>query len=175
MTEADNVQGCKEVAAPDRAGAPRIGCITGSERQCGDAQPARGTSGLERSGYSLDHGLIEAADFTEEGGYLAVKRPGAAARRRPSSCRTIRWPGALHALRAWAARAPGSVGRRLDGIATLRYSTPQLTTAQQPIYELGQAAARLLIEQIQGSELAERHALFPCWLRAGDTTGPPRR
>ena len=179
-TEADNVQGCKEVVQHlIELGHRRIGCITGSERHVATHNRLQGyKAALNEAGIALDHGLIEAADFTEEGGYLAAKR---LLERRPDVTAIFASNdqmafGALHAARERGLHVPRDLSvAGFDGIATLRYSTPQLTTAQQPIYELGQAAARLLIEQVQGRELAERHALFPCRLRVGDTTGPPRR
>lgn len=178
-TEADNVQGCKEVVQHlIQLGHRRIGCITGTARHVATYNRLQGyKAALREAGIPLDYELIEAGDFTEEGGYKAAirlldRRPDVTAIFASNDLMAF---GTLHAARERGLHVPRDLSvAGFDGIATFRYSTPQLTTAQQPIYELGETAAKLLIDQIQGKALAERHVLFPCRLRIGDSTAPPR-
>lgn len=175
-TEADNVQGCKEVVQHlIQLGHRRIACITGTERHVATHNRLQGyKEALSEAGIPLDDELIETGDFTEEGGYQAARR---LLGRRPDvtaifASNDLMAFGALHAARERGLNVPRDISvAGFDGITTFRYSTPQLTTAEQPIYELGQAAAKLLIDQIQGNKLTEQHVLFPCKLRVGDSTG----
>lgn len=49
-----------------------------------------------------------------------------------------------------------------DNIDMSEYVTPQLTTIAQPIYELGQTTAELLLERIEqpSKDWEEKHYLF---------------
>lgn len=178
-TEADNVQGSREVVEHlIQLGHRRIGCIAGTERQVSSGNRLAGyKAALAQADVPFDPDLVETGDFTEDGGYTAAKR---LLKRRPDvtaifASNDLMAFGVMHAAREQGLVVPRDLSvAGFDGISTVRYSAPQLTTAEQPIYELGAAAARLLIDQIQNESSGERHVLYRCTLRIGDSTGPPR-
>lgn len=57
-----------------------------------------------------------------------------------------------------------------DGIALAKASIPELTTVEQPLYELGQKAAKLLIELIQGQEVDKTFYQYDVQLIERDST-----
>ena len=59
--------------------------------------------------------------------------------------------GALEAARELGRRVPEDVSIvGFDDIPVARYLTPPLTTVHQPLYELGQAAASVLMDVLAG-------------------------
>jgi LacI family transcriptional regulator len=53
--------------------------------------------------------------------------------------------------------------------------TPKLTAVRQPIREMAQMAARVLLNQIEGSPLGQRSYTFPCTLDVRESTSSPTR
>jgi DNA-binding LacI/PurR family transcriptional regulator len=98
--------------------------------------------------------LVEAGDFTEEGGATAMARLLA----RPGdpvdavfAASDLMAAGALRALRAAGRRVPEDVAVvGFEDSAVARYAQPPLTTVRQPIEEMGRQATRLLLGQIAG-------------------------
>ena len=83
--------------------------------------------------------------------------------------------GALHA--AW--KAGFSVPRDLsvtgfDDISLARYTMPELTTATQPVFEMGKQAALRLLRRIQKPDLKVRRTLLPIGLVIRGSTAPAR-
>lgn len=54
-------------------------------------------------------------------------------------------------------------------------TTPKLTAVKQPIKEMAQTAARILLNQIEGSPLGQRSYTFPCTLDVRESTSFPAR
>ena len=82
--------------------------------------------------------------------------------------------GALHA--AW--KAGLSLPRDLsvtgfDDIPLARYTMPELTTAAQPVFEMGRKAALRLLLRIQKPDLKVRRTLLPISLVIRGSTAPP--
>ena len=84
--------------------------------------------------------------------------------------------GAIRALKDAGLRVPGDVSVvGFDDIQSAAYSTPSLTTVRQPLFEMGQRGAQILLERI-----ANREAALPCRNRHGagtgvrESTGPAR-
>jgi DNA-binding LacI/PurR family transcriptional regulator len=82
--------------------------------------------------------------------------------------------GALHA--AW--KAGLSLPRDLsvtgfDDISLARYTMPELTTAAQPVFEMGRKAALRLLLRIQKPDLKVRRTLLPISLVIRGSTAPP--
>ena len=82
--------------------------------------------------------------------------------------------GALHA--AW--KAGLSLPRDLsvtgfDDISLARYTMPELTTAAQPVFEMGRKAALRLLLRIQKPDLKVRRTLLPISLVIRGSIAPP--
>jgi DNA-binding LacI/PurR family transcriptional regulator len=110
--------------------------------------------GLAAAGLAADDDLVEAGDFTEEGGAAAMerllRRPG-----RPVdavfAASDLMAAGALRALRAAGRRVPEDVAVvGFEDSAVARYAQPPLTTVRQPIEEMGRQATRLLLAKVAG-------------------------
>jgi LacI family transcriptional regulator len=59
-----------------------------------------------------------------------------------------------------------------DDITASRYSDPPLTTVYNPLYEMGAAAARLLLDATKGNELPDEPVLLPTRLVVRRSTDP---
>jgi DNA-binding LacI/PurR family transcriptional regulator len=59
--------------------------------------------------------------------------------------------GSIYAFQEWGIRVPQDVSVvGFDDIQTAAYMVPSLTTVRQPLLQIGQMAARILLEQIEG-------------------------
>jgi LacI family transcriptional regulator len=119
---------------------------------------------LERAGIGFDERLVVEADFLEEGGYRAAKRLLG----RESAFSAIfagndqMAAGALQALREARKSVPLDVSvMGYDDVLFARYLTPALTTIRQPLVEMGQAAAEILLDALNGSEREVRRKFEP--------------
>jgi DNA-binding LacI/PurR family transcriptional regulator len=110
--------------------------------------------GRAAAGLAAADDLVEAGDFTEEGGAAAMerllRRPG-----RPVdavfAASDLMAAGALRALRAAGRRVPKDVAVvGFEDSAVARYAQPPLTTVRQPIEEMGRQATRLLLAKVAG-------------------------
>lgn len=110
--------------------------------------------GLAAAGLDGAGDLVEAGDFTEEGGAAAMgrllARPG-----RPVdavfAASDLMAAGALRALRAAGRRVPDDVAVvGFEDSVVARYAQPPLTTVRQPIEEMGRQATRLLLARAAG-------------------------
>lgn len=78
--------------------------------------------------------------------------------------------GIIEALQEKKIRVPQDISViGFDGATTHEYSL-HLTTLEIPLDKIGQAAARLLLRQLEGEEIEEQHRVFPIALRTGRTT-----
>jgi LacI family transcriptional regulator len=69
--------------------------------------------------------------------------------------------GALRACREAAVDIPNQVSLvGFDDLPWADLTTPSITTLRQPTYEIGSAAARLLIERLQGDRSPGREIVF---------------
>jgi DNA-binding LacI/PurR family transcriptional regulator len=137
-------------------GRRRIATITGSLDMGVGLDRLEGyRDGLAAAGLAESSGeLVEAGDFTEEGGATAMARLLA----RPGdpvdavfAASDLMAAGALRALRAAGRRVPEEVAVvGFEDSAVARYAQPPLTTVRQPIEEMGRQATRLLLAQIAG-------------------------
>lgn len=83
--------------------------------------------------------------------------------------------GAIRAIADCGLRCPvdlSIVG--FDDISSAGYSIPRLTTVRQPLEQMGQAAARTLIEAIEGQQPASRELCFAPELILRESTAAPR-
>ncbi len=108
---------------------------------------------LLEAGLPIQADLIVEGDFTQEGGFVAMKRLLSGSPH-PTAVFVASDSMAVGALRA-AHEAGFSVPRDLalvgfDDLPIASYSNPPLTTVHQPIYEIGATAAELLLDRLEG-------------------------
>ncbi|MET9684213.1 LacI family DNA-binding transcriptional regulator [Streptomyces coeruleorubidus] len=112
---------------------------------------------LREAGCEVDELLIERGDFTEEGGYRAMRglldrRPGLDA---VFAASDVTAAGARRALREAGRRIPDDVALvGYDDSAIARHLDPPLTSVRQPIEEMGRRMIDLLL-----TEVADRRPL----------------
>ncbi|MGI5279029.1 LacI family DNA-binding transcriptional regulator [Streptomyces rochei] len=106
---------------------------------------------LRDAGHKVDEQLIEAGDFTEEGGRRAMAE---LLRRRPDldavfAGSDVTAAGARQVLREAGRRIPDDVALvGYDDSAIARHMEPPLTSVRQPIEEMGRAMIDLLLNEI---------------------------
>jgi DNA-binding LacI/PurR family transcriptional regulator len=154
--DADNRGGARTaVDHLARRGRRRIATITGPQDMgVGQDRLDGYRDGLTAAGLAADDDLVEAGDFTEEGGAAAMDR--LLARPGPPvdavfAASDLMAAGALRALRAAGLRVPDDVAVvGFEDSAVARYAQPPLTTVRQPIEEMGRQATRLLLAKVAG-------------------------
>lgn len=156
----------------------RIAHLSGQHTRMRDApeREAGFIAGLRGAGLTLRPEYLQEGEFSEEGGERAAYRlltlpepPTAifAANDRSAI-------GALRAAQALGLRVPHDLSiLGFDDIHAAVVTDPPLTTIRQPLEEMGETAARLLIDLIRGLEPAEPHIRFPATLVVRGSTGPP--
>jgi LacI family transcriptional regulator len=129
--------------------------------------------GLTKHDIRYDPALVTQADLTSSGGYqearqlLSLSNP-------PNAVICINDETAFGVLHA-AHEAHISVGEGIavagfDGVQDLLYSQPPLTTVDQPICEIAHQLVRMLLAEINGETLPERHVVIQPILRIRDST-----
>jgi DNA-binding LacI/PurR family transcriptional regulator len=154
--DADNRGGAgKAVGHLARDGRRRIATIAGPQDMGVGRDRLDGyRDGLAAAGLAAAGELVEAGDFTEEGGAEAMAR--LLARPGPPvdavfAASDLMAAGALRALRAAGRRVPEGVAViGFEDSAVARYAQPPLTTVRQPIEEMGRQATRLLLATMAG-------------------------
>lgn len=158
-------------------GYTRIACITGPVTTTTGRDRALGyVAALGSAGLPVDEQLLVYADFRYDGGYaaatslLAMPEP-------PDSmfvANNLMTVGALAAIRHAGRRVPGDVGVvAFDDLPLAELLDPPLTTIGQPTYEIGEQAARLLLDRLAGCDDPARHIVLTPTLRVrGSSAGP---
>jgi LacI family transcriptional regulator len=129
---------------------------------------------LRRNGLVLKPECSIASDLTQRGGFgamntlLDLSTPPTAV----IACNDLMALGAVSA----AQKRGLVVGQDVtitgfDDIPLAEHSHPPLTTVHQPIYDIGRQISDMLIRQIRGEELAERHVLLQPKLTIRESSG----
>ncbi|MFN3372336.1 MAG: LacI family DNA-binding transcriptional regulator [Chloroflexus sp.] len=136
----------------------RIATITGPMNIVAGRDRFAGYSdALHAAGLPVIPELVVEGNFSEQSGFSAMQTllrlvPIPDAVFAASDMMAL---GALKALRAAGLSVPGDIGLAgFDDIPLAAAMTPALTTVRQPIGELGQIAARLLLDRIATASLA---------------------
>lgn len=113
---------------------------------------------LTEQGLLVDEALIRPGDWGVDSGYratqelLALNQPPTAI----FAANDIMALGAIYAIQEAGLRVPDDVALvGYDDRDFAAWIRPSLTTIRMPSYEMGQAAARLLLEQFEGEELED--------------------
>lgn len=104
---------------------------------------------LSTHGVAFDEGLVSEGDFSEDGGYRAIEELLRNRGRFTAlfAANDLTAIGAMTALREHDLQVPDDVSVvGFDDIHLASYTSPKLTTIRQPIYDMGRAAAMLLID-----------------------------
>ena len=115
-------------------------------------------AGLQDAGLEFDERLLREGDFGERSGYQAAQSL-LAQQPRPTAifaANDLMAIGAIAAIRDAGLDVPGDVSVvGFDGIALASYVRPALSTVAIPTYELGAAAARMLLELVERKQHPE--------------------
>ncbi|WP_159771781.1 LacI family DNA-binding transcriptional regulator [Streptomyces sp. HM190] len=157
----------------------RIGAITGPSRMiCSRARVDGYRAALETAELPVDPGLIRAGDFHHETGY----RLGLELLRRPDRPTAVFAGNDLQALGLY--EAARELGLRIpedlsvvgfDDLPVARWVGPPLTTVRQPLMEMAEAAARLVLDlgRQDGVSSATRVELATSLVVRSSTAAPP--
>lgn len=152
FVDVDNTQGARlGTEFLIEQGYTRIAHITGPLNQMAGLDRFQGyKEALLNAGRDVDPSLIVEGNFTEIGGYLSMKtllpcKPDAV-----FAASDVTAIGAMRYLSEVGLHVPADLGLvGFDDIPASATSTPPLTTVRQPIQEMGEAAANLLIDFIR--------------------------
>jgi LacI family transcriptional regulator len=141
----------------------RIGYIAGGTNISTMQERAAGyRAALEAAGIPFDPALVRLGDFHEQDGYAAamqlMTRP-----ERPSAIFSANNPmvvGAMKAIRDLGLRCPEDVSVVcFDDFPFADVFQPQMTTVRQPVEAIGEQAAALLLDRINGTAPASPRRL----------------
>ncbi len=113
---------------------------------------------LQKNGIAVDEGLIRQGDWGVDSGYRAAEEL-LALKDRPTAIFTandIMALGAIYAIQAAGLSIPRDIALvGYDDRDFAAWIRPALTTLRMPSFEMGQAAARLLLQQFTGAALED--------------------
>ena len=175
---------CDEVVAMEQAyghvmslGHKRIGFLLGPEDHIpSERKLAAATALAERSGRTIEDGLVVHSQYALEAGQAATGRlleAGATAVVCASDQLAL---GAIRAARRAGLEVPREVSVvGFDDSALMNSTNPALTTVRQPIEPMGRTAVDLLTRQINGAGVAAEELIFePELVVRSSTAAAPR-
>jgi LacI family transcriptional regulator len=158
-----------------RLGHQRIGMISGRPPISSTVDRQRGyRRALDAAGLSFDQQLVAMGGSTIEGGVAAagtlleLPSPPTAI----FAANNLMTIGAVMAIERHGLSIPGDIALvGFDDFPWADVFRPRLTTVAQPLYELGRAAAELVLKQLSGADRRPRRVLFPGTLVVRDSSG----
>ncbi|ROR44308.1 LacI family DNA-binding transcriptional regulator [Kitasatospora cineracea] len=171
---ADNAGGARmAVRHLLRRGCAQVATLTGPlDMEVAQARLGGYRRALEEAGHAYDEELVGLADFTEEGGRVAMRELLA---RRPEldgvfCASDVMAAGAMQVLRAAGRRIPDDVAViGFDDSIVARHTDPPMTSVRQPIEEMGRTMARLLLDEIHERGRARRQVVLATELIVRDS------
>jgi LacI family transcriptional regulator len=137
----------------------RIGFINGTEDWIEAQNRLSGYQDVLLShGLPVDKALIRQGDWGVDSGYQAARELLALAERPTAifAANDIMALGAIYAIQDAGLRIPGDIALiGYDDRDFAAWIRPALTTVRMPSFEMGQAAARLLLQQFAGEKLED--------------------
>jgi LacI family transcriptional regulator len=159
-----------------RMGHRQLAVITGPLHLANAVERLEGFKrALAEAKVPIEADYIQEARFERTSGYHAAARllrmlP------RPTAifaCNDLMALGVLLAARELGLRCPEDISIvGFDNLDFAEFTAPALTTVHQPGYQLGTAAARLLLERIAGSKQAAKRVVLPCELKIRNSVAP---
>lgn len=175
----DNALGASLMAAEvARFGHQRVGAIFGPANTSTGLDRERGfRAGLTAAGVELPDEAVRRGSYVVEAGYAAM-HDLMALEKRPTAIvcfNDLVAIGALNAARSLGLQVPEDVSvTGWDDLPMAAWDICQLTTVRQSASEMARAAARLLVERVEGrAGPGPRRALFEPELVLRATLGPP--
>lgn len=162
--DVDNRSGAfQAVAYLLRTGRRRVATITGPQNMIAGQDRFQGyLDALRERGIATSLELVAEGDFSDQGGYLAMKR---LLPQRPEAVFIASDAMAFAAMRAIkeaGMRVPEDIAIvGFDDIPAAALSNPPLTTVRQPILRSGQVVAETLIDLIEHPDTQIRRVLLP--------------
>ena len=159
-------------------GHTRIGVIAGPSRMmCSRARVDGYRAALETAGVLFDPGLVREGDFHHEAGYTAgldlLRMPD-----RPTAVFTgndLQALGLYEAAREQGLRIPEDLSVvGFDDLPLARWVGPPLTTVRQPLTEMAEVAARMVIDLARGNRPGTLRVDLATSLIERSSTAPPR-
>jgi DNA-binding LacI/PurR family transcriptional regulator len=160
-----------------RMGHRQLAVITGPLHLANAVERLQGFKrALAEAKVSIEPDYIQEAGFERNSGYQAAKRllrilP------RPTAifaCNDLMALGVLLAARELGLHCPEDLSIvGFDNLDFAEFTAPALTTVNQPGYQLGTTAARLLLGRIAGSAQARQQVVLPTELKIRHSTAPP--
>lgn len=135
-------------------------------------------STLRKHKIPVENDFISNVMLCSEGGYrgtkaLLSKTRDITAIFTPNDLTAI---GAMRAIQEESLRIPEDISIiSIDDIDMAQYLSPMLTTVHVPLDEMGQMAAKTLIDRIQGGHHLPMKISMPFYLAARESCGPPRK
>ncbi|WP_157448714.1 LacI family DNA-binding transcriptional regulator [Deinococcus peraridilitoris] len=176
----DNFEGARlAVRHLIELGHTRIAHVHGQHNDLRDAaEREQGfVSALEEAGLDVLPGYLQDGEFSEEGGRRAAHAlltlPDAPTAIFAANDRSA--IGVMEAAAQLGLRVPHDLSVvGFDDIHAAAYTDPPLTTVRQPLQQMGEKAARVLIDLMRGETGVEQHVLFPASLVVRQSTAVPR-
>jgi len=163
--DVDNRGGGRSAVAHLAAGGRRVIATIGgpSDMAAANDRLAGYRDAIADAGLAHDPALEAIADFTQDGGATAMRRILA---QRPDvdavfAASDLMAAGAMSVLDAAGRRVPVDVAVvGYDDSPVAATSRPALTSVRQPIEEMGQETARLLLDFVEGTDRAPRRVIL---------------
>jgi len=162
--DVDQVSGARgAVGHLVRSGRKRVATITGPQDTTAALDRYAGyRRGLEDAGFVEESELVAEGQWTELSGYNAMLQLLPAKPDAVFAANDTMALGALRALRESGLSVPGDVAIvGFDDIPAAAVAPPPLTTVRQPVRQIGELAARTLLELIDQPESAPRRIVVP--------------
>jgi LacI family transcriptional regulator len=157
-------------------GHEQIACITGPDNLINSRQRYQGyVDALQKAGQPIDNARIGAGLFDPVSGYEATRELLAA---RPDTtaifaCNDLMAIGAIRAIYEADGAVPDDVSVvGFDNISMSAYTTPQLSTVDQPIQDVGRIAVKRLLDRVENPDAPHTQDVLPVQLIARWTSGP---
>lgn len=155
-------------------GHQRIGFITGTlDLGCSRERQAGYEAALRECGLSVDLQLIQEGDFSQPTGFVAAQALLALPELPTAifASNDVMAFGVMEAVRDRGLRIPEDISIvGFDNIPQAVQVSPQLTTVEQPLAEMGREAARRLLGLIQEPERPYAHVELPTQLMVRAST-----
>ena len=172
--DVDNTQSSRQaVLHLLRLGRRRVATITGPQNMIGGIDRLQGyQTALRERGLPVVPELVAEGDFTEMGGYIAMRQ---LLRARPDAvfaASDMMAIGALRALTEAGLRVPQDVSLvGFDDIPAAAHTAPPLTPVRQPTQRMGALAVETLIDRIENPTPEVCHLVLPAELMVRESCG----